>query len=400
MKRMNKITKKIFTVIMSAVCVLSLLSGTACTNTKVVEDYPAPVVQVTDTDEDNQDVTTDKDNKEPEEEPLDEVLLPEYDSLREKGVFEFNPVAINPIFKEEMKNNPKIVKVAKLILQSVYDCETEFTLSEELACTEAEFGLAQRLAALSNPMVEAVRINTTDNENFTIVYFPTYTRNDDMDLEMDEGVGPDEARKLFEDFENLTKELVNERITDKDDDMQRAAKIYKSIIENLELDLHDEEEENVDQETDPIIESMEAANFNIIETINSRELTYWCFLEYYQFCLVQLNVKCMLVGSSGQYQSQNVPKLDEIASGNTGWAWAIIFADEKSYHADMLMDKILLDYQRESFDGYESDMKYFGMGDEKREESFKIYYIVSVESLNPVNQQKVPQCEEDYKLEL
>ena len=111
----------------------------------------------------------------------------------------------------------------------------------------------------------------------------------------------------------------------------------------------------------------------------------------------------MMVGALGQYHKQDYSLLDATMtydSSDSSFVWTIVYYDDKAYHCDILMDKMALDSQRESFEEYESDMLYFGMSDERRQKSFTIYFSRGFETVNPVNSTSVPVCEEDYKLEL
>ncbi|MBR5917200.1 MAG: hypothetical protein IKZ76_03870, partial [Lachnospiraceae bacterium] len=109
----KKSLKRLLSFMMSALFVFSLFAGSGCNKANTIEDYPEPVTVTAsvDTEEDGESENTADTSAKPaeDEEVLDEVLSPEYDSLREKGEFEFNPVAVNPVFKMEMKNNPKVV---------------------------------------------------------------------------------------------------------------------------------------------------------------------------------------------------------------------------------------------------------------------------------------------------
>ena len=92
--------------------------------------------------------------------------------------------------------------------------------------------------------------------------------------------------------------------------------------------------------------------------------------------------------------------MDEIVNNSRGWAWLVVYDGDNSYNCDIILDKIALDVQRETFEGYESELIYFGMSDKKRDESFKVYYELVLQTLNPVGAQGLPKCENDYKLDL
>ncbi|MCR5848550.1 MAG: hypothetical protein K6G75_10590 [Lachnospiraceae bacterium] len=400
----NGILKKSITLLLGAVCVLSLTTSVACTNAKKVEDYPESEIETPAENEDPE--VSEVEIRDDSEDDLTE-LLSEFDSLKERGSYTYNPVIVHPVYKQEIKNNPKIIRAAKIILQAVYDCETEFTLSGEDECSQDEFNLANNLAQFSSPMSSAVTIERIDEENYSIIYFPTYVSDNDGNsadagvsnpygYKIEGGVSPEEAAKRFAEYEDYVTEIINRNLTDKDDSMQRAAKIYKALIEDLELDYGDEEDST--EEVDPAANYLMTINTTSIDIFNSKKLTPTRFVELYQYIMVQLNVDCIVIGANGQYQEQPFETLNSMLSNpQAGWLWPIITVGENSYNCDIMMDKVALDDQRKSFEEYESDLLYFGMSDKKREESYISSFKIPLQSLNPMKQQGIPECKEDYK---
>ena len=219
----EKNLKRLMSFMMSVLFAFSLLAGSACNNAKTINDYPEPVTVTAPSDaENNEGNTAENDTKpaEKEEETLDEALLPEYDSLREKGVFEFNPTAVNPVFKMEMKNKPKIVRVAKEILEAVHDAKPSCELTGDLACNEAEMKLARSLAELSSPVCYCVDISTEDMETYTISYFPSYESDQFGDETMTGAISEEEAKEKIDAYKELCENLINETLTDKDDECE------------------------------------------------------------------------------------------------------------------------------------------------------------------------------------
>ncbi|MBP5494086.1 MAG: hypothetical protein J6X97_03250 [Lachnospiraceae bacterium] len=399
---LKRISKTVISYLLSAAFVFTMFAGSGCNNAKTIEDYPEPVsiTASAGTDNEDEDQTTAANNTKPveEEEKLDEALLPEYDSLRETGVYEFNPVAVNPVFKMEVKNNPKVVRVTKEILEAVHDAKPSFELSGDLACTEGEFKIARTLAELSSPVVYCVDIDTEDLETYTIKYFPSYESDEFGEEFITGAISEEEAKEIIDAYKEVCEKTINGAVTEKDDDMQRAAKIYKTLIETFELVYPDPEEEKMDDSEEGMItESFETEDY-VVNQIISGKMHSWQFLEFYEALMVQLNVNSMMVGALGQYHEQNLALLDKTMEINEGgYVWTIITYDDKSYHCDILMDKMALDSQRENFEEYESDMIFFGMSDDKRNKSFTVYYTQVFESISPVNATSVPKCEEDYE---
>ena len=399
---LKRISKTVISYLLSAAFVFTMFAGSGCNNAKTIVDYPEPVsiTETTGTETNDEGKTTANNNTQPveEEETLDEALLPNYDSLKETGVYEFNPVAVNPVYKMEMKNNPKVIRATKEILAAVHDAKPSFELSGDISCTEAEFKIARALAELSSPVVYCVDFETEDLETYTIKYFPSYESDEFGDDILTGSISEDDAKEKIDAYKELCEKTINSAVTDKDDDMQRAAKIYKTLIENFEFVYPDPEEENVDDSEDGMItESYETQDY-VVDQIISGKMHSWQFLEFYEALMVQLNVNSMMVGALGQYHEQNFALLDKTMEINDGgYVWTIIKYDDKAYHCDILMDKMALDSQRENFEEYESDMLYFGMNDDKRNKSFTVYYTQVFEAISPVNKTSVPKCEENYE---
>lgn len=404
---LKRISKTAISYLLSAAFVVSMLAGSGCNNPKIIEDYPEPV-SITETVDEGEPADGESETEtkpaQKEEEDLDEALRANYDSIKETGEFIYNPIAINPVFKMELKNNPRLVRIAKKMLQAIYDCSPELVLDGDEACTEAEFNLARELAALSSPFVEIAEFDTEDNETYTITYFPTYTYDEFGEAQITDGVSTDEAKKKIEAYTDLVTEIINTNITDKDDEMQRAAKIYKYLIENYELDYSEFESEDVVEEDEDGYPKGQVISYNTaensyIDVFAEDTMYYWYFLRFYEYLMVQLNVDCMLVGCMGEYHDQSFSKMGKVFDGSDrGWVWLIVKNGDDAYHCDMIMDKLALDSQRESFEDYKSDMLYFGMSDEKRNKSYQMYWTRIFESVNPVNSTSLPQCEKDYVL--
>lgn len=395
-----KTIKKTMSIILSLLCAFALVSTSACTD-KVVdtEDYPVPDVVNTDTDKDTDADESDKpkeDNEETEE--IDEALRDEPDTLREKGKYQYNPTTLHKISRDQIKANPKIARAAKKIMQAVYDVENNVEFEED-KCSEAELKLAVQLAQFSSPLVGTASFDyDSETESINIVYFPDVTYDEFNDPIIGNGLSEDETREKFEKFEAYITDTINNNLTDQNTDGERAQIIFKAIVQDLNLHYYDGEENTALEEQ--IMERSEGStevDNTLVDQVINGEVEFWEMAELYQFFLTQLNIDSIIMGASGQYQQQSLSKLDTEMSGTGGWMWNLVTFEDKTYHCDILFEKMALDTQRESFDEYEPDLKYFGMSDKTREESFKMYYKVSLETLNPTNSPEIPVCEEDYK---
>ena len=126
------------------------------------------------------------------------------------------------------------------------------------------------------------------------------------------------------------------------------------------------------------------------------------FLLLYDYFLTQLNVKHYIIFGVGNPIDPAVESISEAFEVNQNlWTWMMIIDEnDNAYQCDILMDKYVLDEQRKSIDDYESDMRYFGMSDKTRKESFDIgvrLYAMSMDSNINNTGAKFPECKEDYK---
>ena len=393
----KKLTKKILSVISSGLCVFMLLSNTAC-GPKTVEfdDYPTPIEELAQDDE-NGDGEDEVKEEKIDEKDIPEELRPEVDSLRQNGKYVFNPTAIHPAYREQVKENTKIIRVAKIIMESVYDLEDTIDVSEE-DCSSAEFKLAYQLATISLPLVNIAYINYDDMDNITIQYFPSFEFNEFNEQVIGESSNKDAARETFEYFENYVTDTINNNLTDENTDMERAEIIYTQLIQDFELRYsEDDDASEIDDQLKGLDGNMDIGNYGVIDQVSEGRLDFSSFVELYQFFMTQLNVECLVVGAMADYQPQNFTLLDTEMEDSTGWFWSIIRVDDKAYNCDILFDKMALDSQRIEFEDYEPDLKYFGMSDATRDKSVKVYYKQIGYTIIPTKSISIPECPDDYK---
>ena len=388
--------KRSISLILSFVMSFVFLMANGCNKAKTIEDYPEVQVIVEDETEDvdvpevieDEEIVVDKD-----------TVTRGYDSIYETGSFVFNPEAISIQYTEEMKNKEASYKAAKIILKALDECKEQIELTEEDEIDDMEFNRGLKLARINSPMAACVDINMTEPNIYKISYFPTISEDHREIYESDTDIA--EVERKYTAFKEYVTDAINNNITADDDYMERAAKIYKFMIENIELEQDNEFLETAAL-TNPMTLMLESYDTDIIDVPETQKLDYGHFLLLYDYFLTQLNVEHVIdVGGGREYDvpTDSIKEAMDIIHGN--WLWIVVTDEEQySYHCDILMDKMALDSQRESFEEYESDMLYFGMSDERRQKSFTIYFSRGFETVNPVNSTSVPVCEEDYKLEL
>ncbi len=393
----NKIGKRILSIITSAFCVFMLIGNVACAPKTVdLNDYPTPIETEVKVDDGNE-----EEGEEVEEKPviqdLPEELRPDPDTLRERGTYVYNPTAIHPAYREQVKENTTIIRVAKIIMQSVYDLEYTIDLKDE-ECTSAEFKLAYQLAAISSPLVNVAYINYDDMDNITITYFPSVEYDEFNEVVYGEESNKDAAKDTFENFENYVTETINNNLTADSTDAERAEVIYTQIIKDLTLKYSDNEDAaSVEDQVKGLDGQQDVGKYSLVDQVYAGELDFSSFVMLYQFFMTQLNINCLVVGAMADYQPQNFSKIDAEMEGSSGWFWEIITVEDKSYNCDILFDKMALDSQREEFEDFEPDLKYFGMSDTTRDKSVKVYYKQIGTTIIPTKSISVPQCPDDLK---
>ena len=374
------------------------LMTNGCNNTKTIEDYPEiPVSQ--NVEPDDGEVTAVNDEDTSEKVVAEDTVKRGYDSIYDTGTFVFNPEAISIQYTEEMKNKEASYKAAKIILKALDECKEQIELTEEDGIDDMEFNRGLKLARINSPMAACVDINMTEPNIYKISYFPTLSEDNREIYESDTDIA--EVERKYTAFKEYVTDAINNNITADDDYMERAAKIYKFMIENIELEQDNEFLETAAL-TNPMTLMLESYDTDIIDVPETQKLDYGHFLLLYDYFLTQLNVEHVIdVGGGREYDvpTDSIKEAMDIIHGN--WLWIVVTDEEQySYHCDILMDKMLLDEQRKSKSDYESDMVFFGMSDDTRNKSIKMlgsYIALTMNSNLNNNGGSTIKCEKDYK---
>ena len=321
------------------------------------------------------------------------------DSLFDSGAFIYNPEAINPTYEEEMKNKQESYKAAKNILKAVYNRETVFELTGDDEVDEMDFNRGLKLARYSSPMVSCIDITITDKNTYKISYFPVLSEDHSELYESDTDMA--DVERKYTAFEEYVAEAINNNITADDDYMERAEKIYKFMMDDIEL-VYDEEILEQAAYTNPFPLMMAFYDTNILDVPETHKLNHWQFMLLYDFFLTQLNVKHIIVAGWGAVIDAPVESISEAYDiTQDSWSWMIITDEnDNSFNCDILMDKMVLDEQRKAQADYESDMLFFGMSDKTRKESVDLRgraFGLTMDSIKNDSNPKFPQCKEDYK---
>ena len=395
--RLKTNIKKRFSLLLSFVMTFAILMANGCVKKPaVIEDYPE--VEVTPVEEVIEEVTPVEDEVAGRTNPADDPNR-EYDSIYETGSFVFNPEAISIQYTEEMKNKEASYKAAKIILKALDECKEQIELTEEDGIDDMEFNRGLKLARINSPMAACVDINMTEPNIYKISYFPTISEDHREIYESDTDIA--EVERKYTAFKEYVTDAINNNITADDDYMERAAKIYKFMIENIELEQDNEFLETAAL-TNPMTLMLESYDTDIIDVPETQKLDYGHFLLLYDYFLTQLNVEHVIdVGGGREYDvpTDSIKEAMDIIHGN--WLWIVVTDEEQySYHCDILMDKMLLDEQRKSKSDYESDMVFFGMSDDTRNKSIKMlgsYIALTMNSNLNNNGGSTIKCEKDYK---
>ena len=371
------------------------LMANGCDKAKTIEDYPevqvpenvSTEVEVTPVIDEDEEVVVTKD-----------TVNRGYDSIYDTGTFVFNPEAINPVVKEEMKNKEASVKTAKNILNAIHEHKTEFELTGDDEVDEMEFNRGFKLARLASPMARCVDITIVETNKYKISYFPTASENG---MEIFEGdTEMSEVENRLNAFEEYITDTINNNITADDDYMERARKIYKVLIEDIEL-VEDVQALENSGYANPMEDLRNSYDTDIIDVPETKKLNHFQFMYLYDFFLTELNIEHYVVIGGGEetdVPTDSIAETLELVNGN--WIWMIVKdEDNKAYNCDILMDKMLLDEQRKTKEDYESDMVFFGISDKTRKESIDFlgrYNAVTMNSNTQNYGKDLPDCEEEY----
>ena len=373
------------------------LMANGCNNKPaVIEDYPEIQV-IVDDETDNVDVP---EVIEDEEIVVDkDTVTRGYDSIYETGSFVFNPEAISIQYTEEMKNKEASYKAAKIILKALDECKEQIELTDEDGIDDMDFNRGLKLARMNSPMASCVDITMVEPNVYKVSYFPTLSVDHSELYESDTDMA--EVERKYTAFKKYVTDTINNNITADDDNMERAAKIYKFMIENIELE-EDEDLLETAALTNPIIVVQEFYDTDIIDVPETQKLDYGHFLLLYDYFLTQLNVEHVIFAGGGpEYDvpADSIKEALDITHGS--WIWFIVKdEDNNNYNCDILMDKMLLDDQRKSKADYESDMVFFGMSDETRDKTLKnlgAYIALTMDPIKNEQNARNIKCEKDYK---
>ena len=397
----------------------SLLFSVACkNNTQVVtEDYPIPeVITAEKEDENDNENSEEKNEEETSSEASAKELKPEPDSLREFGKYVFNPEIIPGFILRQYVDNPKIIRMAKHILTSVYNMEEELVFDEEGTVTNDEFTKAYEAAYLSNPLIEAVDINRLGPDEFTITYLPGMVItgiNDFGGAEYDPKAiaNTDEAKELFKDFEDYVTNTINNNLNENSTEEEIARTLYVQLIKDMELsfDPSDNPYARISYEEGDIGKEVSFSGI-MVRSVSERKFSNTGLLiRLYSFMLSQLHMDANEVRGMGSFNDDYYPYIEKIIGGdsnplmsNIPWSWSIVEIDGNYYNCDLLLEKIIYDTDYKEAGVVEPNMLFFGLSDEKRGESFKADKagIMSIYSVGGVNytqgsmssMREVPEC--------
>ena len=180
-------------------------------------------------------------------------------------------------------------------------------------------------------------------------------------------------------------------------DAEMASIIYKKLLTDIELEV-----ESIDN----------YMNFNAQNYVSGEQITGVLdkkftsgpeFVRLYSFFLTQLQIENReAVGTSGYFTSDLKTQLGEDAPISYYWAWQVLYLDGDYYNCDINLEAIVFKKTYMDIEGAEPDMLYFGMSDDKRNESYKvgkssIYYADTI-VYNNGTVENVPNCPKDLDI--
>ncbi|MBP5493661.1 MAG: hypothetical protein J6X97_01090 [Lachnospiraceae bacterium] len=399
---------KIFNRTAALIISAALLSVYGCNNkgkTINPDFYPTEVIEEEEEVTEAENTVSSISEVAPEKLTDEDVLKPELNSLKETGKYEYNPKIIPDWILKQFENNPKIIRVAKQALVAIDNCETEFVIDDDLKLTDDEAQYVYGVLYYSNPLSTVV--STYPSEEDPHVYKLSYFQQYALGEEDENGIPtsyqymgestPEEAKVTIDAFKDYVTETINENITADMSDAEMASIIYKKLLTDIELEV-----ESVDN----------YMNFNAQNYVSGEQITGVLdkkftsgpeFVRLYSFFLTQLQIENReAVGTSGYFTSDLKTLLGEEAPISYYWAWQVLYLDGEYYNCDINLEAIVFKKAYMDIEGAEPDMLYFGMSDDKRNESYKvgkssIYYADTI-VYNNGTVENVPNCPKDLDI--
>lgn len=399
---------KIFNRTAALIISAALLSVYGCNNkgkTINPDFYPTEVIEEEEEVTEAENTVSSISEVAPEKLTDEDVLKPELNSLKENGKYEYNPKIIPDWILKQFENNPKIIRVAKQALVAIDNCETEFVIDDDLKLTDDEAQYVYGVLYYSNPLSTVV--STYPSEEDPHVYKLSYFQQYALGEEDENGIPtsyqymgestPEEAKVTIDAFKDYVTETINENITADMSDAEMASIIYKKLLTDIELEV-----ESVDN----------YMNFNAQNYVSGEQITGVLdkkftsgpeFVRLYSFFLTQLQIENReAVGTSGYFTSDLKTLLGEEAPISYYWAWQVLYLDGEYYNCDINLEAIVFKKAYMDIEGAEPDMLYFGMSDDKRNESYKvgkssIYYADTI-VYNNGTVENVPNCPKDLDI--
>ena len=398
---------KIFNRTAALIISAALLSVYGCNNKGKTIDpdfYPAEIIEEEEEVTEAENTVSSISEVAPEKLTDEDVLKPELNSLKENGKYEYNPKIIPDWILKQFENNPKIIRVAKQALVAIDNCETEFVI-DDLELTDDEVQYVYGVLYYTNPLSTVV--STYPSEEDPHVYKLSYFQQYALGEEDENGIPtsyqymgestPEEARVTIDAFKDYVTETINENITADMSDAEMASIIYKKLLTDIELEV-----ESIDN----------YMNFNAQNYVSGEQITGVLdkkftsgpeFVRLYSFFLTQLQIENReAVGTSGYFTSDLKTQLGEDAPISYYWAWQVLYLDGDYYNCDINLEAIVFKNTYKGIEGAEPDMLYFGMSDDKRNESYKvgkssIYYADTI-VYNNGTVENVPVCPKDLDI--
>lgn len=387
---MTKTVKIVLSRIIAVIAGVSLIATYGCkpkSENVVVADYPVPVEVV----DENEEIPETDDGEEVSEKMVDKDLLPEPDSLRETGKYIFNPEIIPDFVLSYYIDDPKVIRIAKRFLNAAYNAEPEVTFDEDEGVTSADVYHAFQVAYLSSPVFDAIDVNPIDDNTYSLTYFAPIvvdglTEYGTPSYGLGESIEREKAKDEIDAYVQYVTDLINDNLTKDSTDRERAEIIYKLLIKDMKFHLDPENNPyGFHSYSEADIGKVAYERGEAVKSVNNREFYNEArFIRFYSFVLTQLHISVYEIVGRGMFKDDIESYLvrdesnpDEQVgvsayNGVNNWYWSIVEIDGQNYICDLVLDKLVHDgLYGENSDTIEPELKFFGMSDEKRNETFK-----------------------------
>ena len=182
--------------------------------------------------------------------------------------------------------------------------------------------------------------------------------------------------------------MINENLTKDSTDMERAETVYRKLLEDFEI-------RDYESMVSPEVEYKDGISYYALPTVVELVAEGHSIPEYmvpylYHDILLQLGVENEVVFGTGKFKETGIKSMESTYSYQTYQSWIVVSSDKESYHCDLSLDMyVKRDFMKDGSEGTYRP-RFFGMSDEKRNDSFEAEMVQSETGM------AIPECPKNF----